>query len=520
MTTTAHKTVYLETIGCQMNALDSELVLGDLMALGYVPTDDMMAASLVVLNTCSVRQHAEDKVYSRIGQLNAGRHRHPGRILAVIGCMAERDSDGLLARMPRVDILCGPSLLHRLPGLIADVEAGRAPARALSGHRRDEASTVRQVGGHDDLESLDSSRASGVTRHVVVPKVFGPRQAYVRITRGCNKFCSFCVVPYTRGPEEHRSPERIIEEVRRLVDGGVVEVTLLGQTVNHYRYREDGTGRETSFAELLRRLHEEIPQLPRLRFVTSYPRDFTDDILQVMVSCRRICRYLHLPAQSGSDAVLRRMNRGYTVEGYKAIVERARGLMGDISIAGDMIVGFSGETEEDFQQSLDLLRFARYKNCFVFKYSPRPGTKAAEHLADDVPDGIKRRRNKAMLAVQAEINLADRQGMLGQTVGILVEGLSKTAMKAHGAVRRRECNRGSSGRPALGEAATEAPAGQGACSSEVNPSAASPLQLVGRTEGDQIVVVEGAPDLVGQFAQVRITGATPYTLFGERVGPG
>jgi tRNA-2-methylthio-N6-dimethylallyladenosine synthase len=486
------KTVYLETVGCQMNALDSELVLGALFAQGYQSTDDMMLASLVVLNTCSVRQHAEDKIYSRLGQLRSARQRCPGQIVAVIGCMAERDGEGLLARVPLVNILCGPSDLHRLPGLIAEVEAGRSPAVALSGGLRDRSTVSRSGDGHDDVGALDSSRAFSLTGHVPTPKVFGTRQAYVRITRGCNKHCSFCVVPHTRGPEQHRDPERIVAEVRRLVDDGVVEVTLLGQTVNHYRYRGTDGGGETTFAELLRRVHDEVPQLPRLRFVTSYPRDFTDDILQVMASCQRICRYLHLPAQSGSNAVLRRMNRGYTVEAYKDLLERARSLMPDICIAGDMIVGFCGETEGDFEQSLDLLRYAGYKNCFIFKYSARPGTPAAQRYPDDVPEDVKRRRNNEMLAVQAEINLANHRAMIGQVVRVLVEGPSKNALKSQNQDR-------------LPRDASTAPS-------------KADGQLVGRTDGDQIVVMDGPAEWIGRFVDVRISAARPYTLIGEAVG--
>jgi tRNA-2-methylthio-N6-dimethylallyladenosine synthase len=579
---TAARTVYLETMGCQMNALDSELVLGDLTAQGYRPTDDPAAAHLVILNTCSVRQHAEDKVYSRLGQLRGAKTRHGQRIVAVIGCMAERDGEGLLAK-GGVDILCGPNDLHRLPGLIAQALEDRRPAVALSGRLRDRSTpTHRLIAGataHDDLESLDSGRFFGLSGHVPTPKVFGRHQAYVRITRGCNKYCTFCVVPYVRGPEVHRPPNTIVDEMRRLADAGVKEVTLLGQTVNHYRYRGDGEGGtaapgggkglgfrgwalgascprpsplaprplssaapggdgqggETTFAQLLRRVHDEVPQLPRLRFVTSYPRDFDDETLRVMAESPRICRYLHVPAQSGSDAVLQRMNRGYTVEQYTALLDRARAVMPDISIAGDMIVGFCGETEPDFERSLELLRCARYKNCFVFKYSPRPGTAADARLPDDVPDEVKRRRNNDMLAVQAEINLANHRAMLGQIVEVLVEGPSKSALKAQESEQER------------GEAATKEPA---ALAAGLPPSGALAAgtripvrhrliagesarivagtripsrsnagkfrdQLVGRTRGDQIVVLDGPPELIGRLTPVRITAATPYTLHGE-----
>ncbi|MFH1418226.1 MAG: tRNA (N6-isopentenyl adenosine(37)-C2)-methylthiotransferase MiaB [Planctomycetota bacterium] len=485
------KTIYIETLGCQMNALDSELVFGELAARGFKQTDDMMGASLVVLNTCSVRQHAEEKVYSRLGQLKGEPDRNPEQIVAVIGCMAERDADGLLARTPHVDILCGPNELHRLTALVEDAESGRRPAVALSGGLRDRSSDPAHEPHHADLESFDSSRAFNLSDHVATPKIFGRRQAYVRITRGCNKYCAFCVVPYTRGPEVHRHPDRIVAEVRRLADAGVVEVTLLGQTVNHYHYKDDRDCDGTTFARLLRRVHDEVPRLPRLRFVTSYPRDFTDRTLQVMAESPRICNYLHLPAQSGSNTVLKRMNRGYTVEDYQALIERARSVMPDISLAGDMIVGFCGETEDDFQRSLDLLRLARYKNCFVFKYSPRPGTKAVARLQDDVPEEVKRRRNSEMLSLQAEISMDNHRAMFGQTVEVLVEGRSKAALKELGTVGQDENGRAPSG-PFSG-------------------------QLVGRTRGDQIVVLDGKPEMIGRFVRVRITAATPYTLQGTVV---
>jgi tRNA-2-methylthio-N6-dimethylallyladenosine synthase len=327
-----------------------------------------------------------------------------------------------------------------------------------------------------------------------MPRVFGQHQAYVRITRGCNKFCTFCVVPYTRGPEVHRPPDQIVDEVRRLADSGVMEVTLLGQTVNHYHYQPEGGGRATSFAELLRRVHDEVPQLPRLRFVTSFPRDFTNEALEVMAASPRICRYLHIPAQSGSNSVLKRMNRGYSVEEYRALLDRARALMPDLSIAGDMIVGFCGETEDDFQESVELLRYAQYKNCYIFKYSPRPGTTADDRLADDVPDEVKRRRNNDLLAVQAEISQAHHRAMLEQSVDVLVEGFSKRALKA----QESEQSRGE----------------------EIDPRRGFPArrdQLVGRTSGDQIVVFDGSAEWIGRIIPVRIVAATPYTLQGEPI---
>ncbi|MFO0972740.1 MAG: tRNA (N6-isopentenyl adenosine(37)-C2)-methylthiotransferase MiaB [Phycisphaerae bacterium] len=490
-------TVYLETFGCQMNVLDSELVLGELLSEGWRPTDDATAADLVILNTCSVRQHAEDKVRSRLGQLRSRHVARRERIIAVIGCMAERDGDGLLARMPQVDILAGPSELHRVPALVADVLATRRRAIALSGRLRDWSTGPQTVAAHTDLESLDSARHHGLA----AASAGGPGrfQAYVRITRGCNKWCTFCVVPMTRGPEVHRPAEQIIAEVGRLADAGVVEVTLLGQTINHYAH-DDGS-RTTTFADLLRRVHDRVPHLPRLRFVTSYPRDFSDDALRAMADCPRICRYLHIPAQSGSDRILRGMNRGYTVAQYRGLLDRARQIMPDVSISGDIIVGFPGETDEDFAATVELVRTAGYKNCFIFKYSPRPGTRADEKLIDDVPEEVKRGRNNELLAVQSAISLAANRGLMDRTVEVLVEGFSKAARR-------------------LQETGNESP-DERAVPAAVEPRGSStPLprrharQLVGRTPGDQIVVFDGPASLVGRIVPVRVAAVTPFTLHG------
>lgn len=504
------RTLYVETMGCQMNMLDSELVIGQVLARGFQPCADLHAADLVIINTCSVRQHAEDKVWSRLGELKRTRRKRPDQIVAVIGCMAERDGDALLRRVPHVDVLCGPSELNRLPALIDDVlDARRAPhadapggngaprrAVALSGRLREHSTPARHVPEHDDLEALDSSRAHPAAGGAGHYGAAGPAQAYVRITRGCNKFCSFCVVPMTRGMEQHRPPDQIVAEARRLAARGVREVTLLGQTVNHYTWSDD-RGRVTTFADLLRRVHDEVPELPRLRFVTSFPRDFTDDALRAMAGSPRICRYLHIPAQSGSNRLLKAMNRGYTVEDYRDLLDRARSLMPDICLSGDMIVGFPGETEADFTTSVDLLRYARYKNCFIFKYSPRPGTAAYDRFDDDVPDEIKRRRNNDLLAVQAEINLANHRELIGRSVEVLVEGLSKAQLRRQESEQDRGC-----------EVEACPPLPRDASDDQI-------VQLTGRTSGDQIVVFDGPRSLIGGILPVEVFAATPYTLHGR-----
>src|SRR4051812_30308260 len=428
--------VYLETFGCQMNVLDSELVLGQLRAHGYESTEDRESADVILYNTCSVREHAEQKVWSRLGELRERKAADPDLVIGVIGCMAERDGKNIFDRFPHVDILCGPGELDKLPGLVhnatvttvasADETASVfAPPSSILHPPRDRqvalmGANVRRSGtleaAQDNLELLDLSRSVSPEDDVA--------QAYVRITRGCNKFCTYCVVPYTRGPEVHRPPQNILDEVKRLADAGVREVTLLGQTINHYHFRQ-GDGRETSFAELLYRVHEAVPHLPRLRFVTSFPRDFTDEALAAMRDCERICRYLHVPAQHGNDRVLRLMNRGYTVQQYREFIDRARGMMPDVSIASDFIVGFPTETDEEFEQTKDLVRYGRFKNSFIFKYSPRPGTVAIQRFEDDVPEDVKRRRNNELLAVQGEISAENNRAMVGQTVSVLVEGESK-----------------------------------------------------------------------------------------------
>ena len=437
--------VYLETFGCQMNELDSELVTSSLRALGYRFTADLHRAGIVLYNTCSVREAAEQKVYSRLGLLRDRKRRRPETIVGVLGCMAERDGTDLLRRFPQVDVMCGPGELDKLPLLLDNARKTAAPAIALQGNTSRRSATL--AAAEDSLELLDLSRSFAAD-----DQRGGGRSAYVRITRGCNKFCTYCVVPFTRGAEIHRPPQHIVDECKRLVSAGVVEITLLGQTVNHYRFEHDAAatidgvaqpqkgrsftgghdrdplagGNVTTFADLLRRVHDEVPGLRRLRFVTSYPRDFGDDVLEAMRDCPRVCRYLHVPVQSGSNRILAKMNRGYTVEEYRDFIDRIRVYLPDATIASDVIVGFPTETEEDFEATAALLRWARFKNCFIFKYSPRPGTPAFDRMTDDVPEEVKRRRNNALLAVQAAISREIHAAQIGKTLEVFVEGASAT----------------------------------------------------------------------------------------------
>ena len=478
---TAKGNVFLNTYGCQMNVLDSELVKGQLEALGYRFVDQADNADVVLLNTCSVREQSEHKVWSALGRLRIQKEKErPDLIVGVLGCMAEREGKGIVDRMKNVDIVCGPSNLDQVPMLIENAMLNRGPQLSLAGHNSRRSKTLQAA--EDNLEALDLSRAFS-------PADGNNSQAYVRITRGCNKFCSFCVVPFTRGPEVHRSPEQIVDEVKRLADSGILEVTLLGQTVNHYGWNEGG--KQTSFADLLWRIHEEVSHLPRLRFITSYPRDFTDDALDVMAQAPRICKYLHIPAQSGSNTMLKKMNRGYTVEEYLSLLERARKRMPNIRLAGDMIVGFPGETDEDHALSIELLRQARYKSCFIFKYSPRPGTVSIRRLEDDVPEAVKKERNIELLDIQSQISLELHKGYEGQELEVLVEGESRLRQKVQ-----------QPGEVKLGW---------------VKPPE-DLVRLVGRTEGDEIVAFTGPRSLIGSITTVHATGATNLTIQGEIQG--
>lgn len=527
--------VYLETFGCQMNELDSELVEGQLGALGYTFVDRAEDATVILFNTCSVREQAEQKAYSRIGIVGARKRAGEELILGVIGCMAERDGLDLFRRHPQVDLMCGPGELDRLPQLIDNVRRTQIAQRsevteplaladrsALAGNRSRRSTTLSAA--QDNLESLDLSRAfdpasRGTNRH----------SAYVRITRGCNKFCTYCVVPNTRGAEIHRPPDHIVDECKRLVDSGVVEITLLGQTVNHYRYQHGSAltvdGREapqvgpglaafrsasaigartTTFADLLRRIHEEVPALKRLRFLTSYPRDFGDDILEVMRDSPRICRYLHAPAQSGSDRILRLMNRGYTVGEYLDFVDRALTMLPDLCIAGDFIVGFPTETDEDFEATCALVRRVPFKNNFIFKYSPRPGTTAFDRIKDDVPDAVKRFRNNQLLALQTEVSRGVHERFIGARVEVLFD-----EVRANQPTRRRA---DVSLLTVHGGALLDA-------RDHIDANSQRSAQSVGRTAGDIIVAVhcdseQSAAAFVGKTAFVDVLSCSPLLLTG------
>jgi tRNA-2-methylthio-N6-dimethylallyladenosine synthase len=454
--------LYLETVGCQMNVLDSELVVGSLRRQGYELTHQPEQADVILFNTCSVRQHAEDKIYSALGRLRPHKKKFPDKVIGVLGCMAQKDQELIRRRAPHVDLIVGTGQLAQLPALIRDVQETGSFQVAVSLDRTEARHEVER-----SFESYDPLRDPSMRPN--------PFQAYVRIMIGCDKFCTYCIVPSVRGPEQSRPPEHIAAEVRQLAAEGCKEVTLLGQTVNSYKY-DHGDGRRLRLSDLLAKIHD-TPGLERIKFITNFPKDMTDDLLDAVRSLPKVCPYLHVPVQSGCNDVLKRMKRLYTVEFYRDMLARCRERVPGVSISSDFIVGFSGETEESFERTCDLVRTAGFKNSYIFKYSPRPGTKGHELYADDIAEEVKKRRNNELLAIQNQVSLQDHLKMIGQRVEVLVEGPSKNAWKQAG----------------------------------------GPIQLTGRTRTDHIVVFDGNPRLAGATIEVDVVEATSFTLFGEVV---
>jgi len=457
------KKVFIRSFGCQMNKLDTALVTAALKQTGFDLADSEKDADVVLMNTCSVRQHAEQRILSHLGHLKHIKEGRPEMIVGVIGCMAQRLGAELLEHKA-VDIVCGPAQIPQITELITKALNGKKEIIAVSEKIREKADDEQ----NEALEEFECSHGIADTQV--------PAQAYVRVMRGCNNFCTYCVVPYVRGPEVSRRPAAIIEQIKRLTGNGVKLVTLLGQMVNAYKYST--CGKSYCLADLLYMVSE-IESIEWIRFVTSYPLEKCyDEILKAMADLPKVGNYLHMPAQSGSDKILKAMNRNYTAGKYLEMLDRARSLVPDIAISGDFMVGFPVETEEDFEKTVSLVERARYKNCFVFKYSARPGTTADKRLQDDVPQEVKKRRNAKLLAVQEKISGELSKQFIGKTVKVLVEGLSK---KAH-----------------------------------LTPAGTSSYpQLMGRTATDWIVVFNGPEDLAGRFANVKITRTSPLTLFGE-----
>ena len=434
------KTVCILTFGCQMNKLDSQLLRGELARAGFAPEDDADRADVVLYNTCSVRQHAEDRVLSRLGSHRRRAMREDGFVLGVVGCMAQRLGEDIRRRFEFVDLVCGTGALLRVPGYLRQIIAGHGPVV-----------DVRQ----DAPFHFDRTPSVRVS----------PHRAYASVMRGCDRFCAYCIVPYVRGGEVSRPLEEVVEEVRSLAADGAREVILLGQNVNSYG---KGLGGVT-LADLLARVND-VDGLERIRFLTSHPKDMSDAILDAVGGLDKVCEYLHVPAQSGSDAVLRRMKRGYAAAEYRDMVDRARERIPGVELASDFMVGFPGETDADFQDTLDLLREVRFQQSFVFKYSVRPGTKAAE-FPDDVPKDVKMERNRLLLKAQEEVDSGRRAAMVGWEVEVLADG----------------------------------------------PSKADAAKLSGRTRQNDIVVFRGTDELAGRLCRVRIVDSTPLTLFGELV---
>lgn len=460
------KVYYFETVGCQMNKLDSELVVNQLDQLGFSRADNPDSASVIIFNTCSVRQHAEDKILTKISQLRQRHNQHKDFVLAVIGCMAQRLGQDILDQYPQVSIVCAPGQLNSLVPMILQ----SLQAKDKNTKQTQKLISLNNPDQVDDLEQLESSRS-----FIDSPKPF---MAFLRIMRGCNKFCSYCVVPHVRGREHSRPLANIVTEAHKLVDAGVKEITLLGQTVNSYKHQANGQAH--TLADVLHGLHE-INDLLRIRFVTSHPGNFNENILRAMADLPKVCPYLHIPAQSGSDRILKAMNRHYTTSQYLELIEKARSIVPDITFAGDFITGYCDETDQDQQDTLNLIKKVRYKNCFVFKYSPRTDTRSHKHFKDNVPPEVKQKRLQEVLDLQNQISLTDNQRFINQTIQVLVEGPSK--------------------KPHL----------------DKNSSTAvdSEIQLVGRTPGDHIVVFNSPKKHIGKLVNVKITKVSPLTLFGE-----
>jgi tRNA-2-methylthio-N6-dimethylallyladenosine synthase len=473
------KRLWIETVGCQMNVLDSELVVAALRRQGWELARGVTEADAVFYNTCSVRQHAEDKIYSALGRVRQEKARRPELVVGVLGCMAQKDRDLVRKRAPWVDLVVGPGQLHQVPALVADVLAGGGPRIEVSLERKGAARDVIAR----SFESYDPDRDPAMRPT--------PFQAFIRTQTGCDKFCAFCVVPHVRGPEQARAPDTIVAEAQKLVAEGCREITLIGQTVNSYRW-SDG-GRTHRLSDLLTRL-DVLDGLDRIRFVTNYPRDMTPDLIAAVRDLPKVCPYLHVPAQHGSDAVLARMKRGYTIGLYMDMLAMIRAELPLASVTSDFIVGFSGETDAEFATTLELVKTADFKNSFIFKYSPRPGTKAYDRLPDDVPEEVKRARNQALLEAQAEVSLAGNRRFIGTRQTVLVEGLSA-----------REERREAAGR------VEETAGGDGAADAAETESV---VQLSGRTVCDRIVVFDAPRRLVGRIVDVEILDAGAWSLSG------
>lgn len=432
--------LFIETYGCQMNVGDTEIIISILQQHGYIYTETQAEADVILINTCSVRDNAEQRIWGRLSEMRRLKRTKPSLVVGIVGCMAERLKEQLIAPKTGVDIVAGPDTYRDLPNLLKQAEAGQKGVNTLL--------SLEETYAEISPVRIDKNGVSG----------------FISIMRGCNNFCSYCVVPYTRGRERSRDAETIVAEARTLFENGYREVTLLGQNVNSYRWGE------VDFPELMHRVAEVSPLL-RVRFATSHPKDMSDKLLEVMASHENICRAIHLPAQSGSTSMLERMNRKYTREWYLDRIRAIRHYMPDCAITTDLIAGFSGETEEEHLDTLSLMREVGYDFAFMFKYSERPGTFASKHLGDDVPDEVKSRRLQEIIALQNELGLASYRRDVGKEFTVLVEGVSK---------RNEE-------------------------------------QLFGRTSQNKVVVFDRGNHTAGDYVRVRVTDCTSATLMGEEI---
>ncbi len=434
--------IYTKTYGCQMNEHDSARILQVMKQQGYTHTERAEEADLIILNTCSVRDKAQQKVYSALGRWRKLKEQREGLIIGVAGCVAQQEGEELLRRVPYLDLVFGTHNIHKLGQMVREVQN--------LGSRPVEVAFYRDSTYFENLQGR--------------PEVHGPK-AYVTIMQGCNKVCSFCIVPHVRGREISRPSDNIINEVRELTGQGVREVMLLGQNVNSY----GKTGqRELTFAELLHKINE-IDGLDRIRFTTSHPQDLSPQLIDAYAVLGKLCEHLHLPVQSGSDTVLQRMRRGYSRKEYMDRIHRLRDRCPEVALSTDIIVGFPGETEDEFETTLEILQEMEYDEIFAFKYSPRPQTVAAKIHSDDVPEETKKFRLRTVQALQKEISLRKNRQLIGRVEEILFEGESK-----------------------------------------LNTD-----QMMGRTRTNKVVNVEAPRGLVGKTLEVRITGASANSLIGE-----
>lgn len=433
-----HRRVYIETYGCQMNFSDSEIILSVLSDYGYNESENIEESDVILLNTCSVRENAENKIKSRLSHLKIYKKNHPDRIIGILGCMAERLKNDLLEKEKIVDLIVGPDEYRKLPNLIENIFETGEKGIAVK---------LSKVETYDDITPV---RKDGVT-------------AFISVMRGCDKFCSFCVVPFTRGRERSRKLSSIINEAKKLFDEGIKEVTLLGQNVNSYR--DNGN----DFSDLLKAVALTVPKM-RIRYTTSHPYDLSDKLLETMAEYGNICKYIHLPVQSGSDRILKLMNREYSVKHYLGIIEKAKKLMPGIGLSTDIIAGFPTETDEEHKMTLDLMEEVKYDGAFMFAYSPRENTKAYKYL-DDIPYEIKQKRLEEIIELQRKISLKINKELIGNEKEILIETTSKK----------------------------------------------SPDYLMGRTDCNKSTIIPKDEHKIGDLVKVKINKANSATLFGEAV---